>query len=239
MRHAVDARLHAARAAGFERLARRVEPDVAPLREEVRDVQIVVVDEGDAPAVDRVDRVAIDLLQMPFAGVVGRMRLSGEHDLHVPPRRRQQPDEAVGISEDQLGPLVRREAPREADRQRSRVEQRPRGDDGGGADVLLRPAIARALADKREEEPLQRCRATSRAPRRESPARGSRSSGSSCRSRQSAPELALEELRHFEREPRRHVHAVGDRRQRALSGPLALLQQRLPHRARHVAVQRG
>ena len=50
----------------------------------MRDVQIVVVDEGDASAVDRIDRVAIDLLQMMLAGVVGRMRLAGEHDLHVP-----------------------------------------------------------------------------------------------------------------------------------------------------------
>ena len=60
-----------------------------PCDEEVRDVQVVVVDEGDAAAVTRVDGVAVDLLQMVLAGVVGRVRLAGEHDLHGRRGRRQ------------------------------------------------------------------------------------------------------------------------------------------------------
>ena len=51
-------------------------------------MQVVVVDEGDAAAERRIDRAAVDLLQVMLAGLVGRMRLAGEDDLHRPPRRR-------------------------------------------------------------------------------------------------------------------------------------------------------
>ena len=94
VRDAVDSGLHAARAARFERFSRRVQPDVASLRQEMRDVQIVIVDEGDAPAIHGVDRVTIDVLQVMLSCIVGRMGLAGKHDLNVPPLRRQQPDEA-------------------------------------------------------------------------------------------------------------------------------------------------
>ena len=50
VQHAVHRRLHAARAARLERLARGVQPHVAALHEQMRDVQIVVVDERDAAA---------------------------------------------------------------------------------------------------------------------------------------------------------------------------------------------
>ena len=81
VRHAVDRGLHAARAAGFERLARLVQPHVAALHEEMRDVQVVVVDERHASAEHRLERATVDLLQMVLADVVGRMRLAGEDDL--------------------------------------------------------------------------------------------------------------------------------------------------------------
>ena len=61
-----------------------------------------------------------------------------------------------GISEDQLGALVGGKTPRETDGQRTGVEERTGGNHGRGAHVFLRPAIARALPDEREEEPLQR-----------------------------------------------------------------------------------
>ena len=76
--------LHAARAAGLERLPRVVQPDVAALHEEVRDVQVVVVDERDAAAEHRIERAPVDALQVMLADVVGRMRLAGEDDLHRP-----------------------------------------------------------------------------------------------------------------------------------------------------------
>ena len=85
---AVHRRLHAARAARFERLARRVEPDVAALHQQVRDVQVVVVDERDAAAELRIERVPEHRLKMMLARFVGRMRFAGEDELDRPARRR-------------------------------------------------------------------------------------------------------------------------------------------------------
>ena len=71
-------------------------------------------------------------------------------------RRVEDAREPLRIVEDQLGPLVAGEAAREADRQRVRVEQRAGGDDARRADVLVGPALARALADEREQIAAQR-----------------------------------------------------------------------------------
>ena len=59
-----------------------------PCTSRLRDVQVVVVDERDAAAEPRIERVAEDVLQMMLAGFVGRVRLAGEHELHGPARRR-------------------------------------------------------------------------------------------------------------------------------------------------------
>jgi hypothetical protein len=50
-------------------------------------VKVVVVDERNAAAVNRIDGVPVDLLQMMLARVVCRVGLSGKDDLDVPPRR--------------------------------------------------------------------------------------------------------------------------------------------------------
>ena len=78
-------------------------------------MEVVVVHEADAAAEFRVERAPEDLLQVVLADVVGRMRLAGEHDLHGAAGRRQDPREAIGVREDQLGALVAGEAPGEAD----------------------------------------------------------------------------------------------------------------------------
>ena len=65
----------------------------------------------------------------------------------------------LGVVEDQLGALVAGEAPREADRERIRIEQRAGGDDARGADLLVAPALASALADEGEQVLAQRLRA--------------------------------------------------------------------------------
>ncbi len=72
VRHAVERRLHAAGAAGFERLARVVEPHVAALHQVVRDVHVVVVDEGEPAAELRIERVLEDALQVVLGRLVGR-----------------------------------------------------------------------------------------------------------------------------------------------------------------------
>ena len=158
-----------------------------PWDEEMRDVQIVVVDECDAAAINRIDCVPIDLLQVMFAGIVGRMRLAGEDDLHVPSGRRQQPDEPVGIPEDQLRPLVAGEPAREADGQRSRIEQRPRGDD---AAALTFSWAHRSRARWRmnvKRKPLQRSAGRVHIASSGMSSTRFQKSASSWRSRQSAP----------------------------------------------------
>ena len=95
-------------------------------------MQIVVVDERDAAAEHRIDRAAVDLLQVVLADLVGRMRLAGEDDLHRPPRGVQDAEQPIRVVEDQLRPLVAGEAAGEADRQRVRIEQRAGGDHARG-----------------------------------------------------------------------------------------------------------
>src|SRR5262249_425977 len=70
-----------------------------------------------------------DLLHDVLARVVLRMRLAGDDDLH---RQRKQ---ALEIAEHEPGTLVRREAPRESDRQPLRVEVRELGEPCFGAGV--------------------------------------------------------------------------------------------------------
>ena len=72
VRRAVHRRLHAARAAGLERFARVVHPDVAALDQEMGHVQVVILDEGDPAAELRIEGAAIDPLQVMLADVVGR-----------------------------------------------------------------------------------------------------------------------------------------------------------------------
>ena len=48
-------------------------------------MQIVVVDERDAAGEHRVGGALVDLLQVMLSGLIGRVRLAGEDDLHRPP----------------------------------------------------------------------------------------------------------------------------------------------------------
>ena len=95
----------------------------------MRDVQIVVVHEGDAAAEHRVDRAAVNLLKVVLAGFVGRVRLAREDDLHRPPCGGEDADQPLRVVEDQLGALVAGEPPREPDGQGVRIEQRAGRDD--------------------------------------------------------------------------------------------------------------
>ncbi len=119
-------------------------------------MEIVVVDEGDAAAERGVDRPPVNLLQVVLAGLVGRVGLAGEDDLHRAARRVQDRLQALGIVEDQLRALVAGKAPCEADRERVGIQQRPGGDHARRADLLLAPPLPRALADEGEQVLPQR-----------------------------------------------------------------------------------
>ncbi len=64
-----------------------------------------------------------DLAHELLAGMVGRVGLPREDDLHRALRIVQETREPVRIAEDQVRPLVDGEAPRESNRQRVRVER--------------------------------------------------------------------------------------------------------------------
>ena len=59
-------------------------------------MEIVVVDERDAAAEERLDGAAVDALQVVLADVVGRVRLAREDDLDRPAGRVQDPREPFG-----------------------------------------------------------------------------------------------------------------------------------------------
>ena len=117
---AVHGGLHAARARSLERAARVVEPDVDALDEVARDADVVVLEDEDA--LRELGRAAAreDVLDHALAGPVGGMRLAGKDDLDRPLLVEQDARQALLVAEDQVGALVRREAAREADRQRPR-----------------------------------------------------------------------------------------------------------------------
>ncbi|PYR10831.1 MAG: hypothetical protein DMG00_11315, partial [Acidobacteria bacterium] len=132
-------------------------------------------------------------------------------------------------------PSLNTSSGREADRQRVGLEQRARGDDARDADVLLGPALPRALAHEREQM------APERLP--DGPQLRVRNREDAFPQRRIVvalepvgAEVLREELGELAGNPRRRVDAVGNRRHRPLVfgqvGP-----HRFEHRARHSAVK--
>src|SRR5581483_3634623 len=85
-------------------------------------VDVVVLDEDDAPGEARVAAQPGDLLQQMLARVVPRVRLAGEDELDGLDRVIDQADEALDEAEEERGALVGGEAAGEADGQRLRAE---------------------------------------------------------------------------------------------------------------------
>src|SRR5207248_7076646 len=106
-----------ARPARLLRPPRRVEPDVDALDETARKPHVVVLEEREPAGESRVARELPDLADQPLAALVGRMRLAGEDDANRSLLRPHELREPFGVGEQQPGALVRREPPREADRQ--------------------------------------------------------------------------------------------------------------------------
>src|SRR5438093_4872497 len=124
---AVAADFLAARAAGFQRAPRRVQPDVASGDHLAGDVHVVVFDEDERALQLRVLRQVDDLLDVALPFVVARVRLAGEDELQR--ALRGQPDDLVELLEDQRSPLVGREAARESDGESIGIEQLVEGDE--------------------------------------------------------------------------------------------------------------
>ncbi|MCK7527457.1 MAG: hypothetical protein MZV64_62555 [Ignavibacteriales bacterium] len=82
VQRAVDGRLHAGCAAGFQRTTGRVQPHIHTLDQVTRKVHVVIFDEDQASARFSAFDGAIDLLDELLAGFISRMRLARKDDLH-------------------------------------------------------------------------------------------------------------------------------------------------------------
>ncbi len=194
VQRAVHRGLHARRPGRLARALGRVQPDVAAGDERARERHVVVGQEEDAAFQLRALRRARDGPEEFLSGLVARMRLAGEEDLHGAPDLVEQVLEPLGLAEEQRRALVGREAAREADRQRARIE---------GARGLRDLLVPRALAALLLDELLAARRHEARPQRLVRPP-------------QLAPIHVLGVLEHagrrdLGRRPGRRVHAVGDR----------------------------
>ena len=151
VRHAVEGCFHAAGAARLERLARIVQPHVAAMHQVVGEVHVVIVDKREAAAEFRIEGVSEHALQMMLGRFIRRVGLAGEHDLHRPVDRGQDPHEAIRVMENQLWPLIGGEPAGVSQRQRIRIQHAAGGDDARRPDVFAGPARPHPLADEAEQ----------------------------------------------------------------------------------------
>ena len=135
-----------------------------------------------------------------LSGLVGGVRLTGEQDLHGPPRVAQQLGETRPVTQEQVGTLVRRKPAPETDGERVHV------------DLVRR---LRALLDQLAVD-LPKLRGRDLVDRVPAAVRG-------IEVPPIGADVAAEQSGDLRRDPRRHVHAVGDGADRHLR-----LRQSLP-----------
>ena len=234
---AIQHHLLAAGAGSFERPARIVEPHVDALHEMAADIDVVVLDEDELVAELRIAHEFGDLLQHALAGLIERMRLAGEDELHGAIGIVDHRGQPLDIGQDQIRPLVGREPAGEADGQGIRAEYAlqtlqnhrrlaaalglldgaPANElDQLGFEVEVRlPKFA--VVDVFDADP---------------------DFGFAAAMVPVGAEVAIVEAEHLRREPGRNVDAVGD----VADGNFVFrlcLEQASPHGARDFAVQRG
>jgi hypothetical protein len=122
LRDPVQCRLHAARSTGLHRHPRNVEPQVDTLDQTVGEVHLVVFQERDTPFERGVACEAVHALQQVLGGLIGRVGLPREDHLDWSVRLREDPPQSLGIPEQEVCPLVGREAACEPDCERMWVE---------------------------------------------------------------------------------------------------------------------
>jgi hypothetical protein len=119
---AVRRGFHPACATRFERTSRRAQPDVRALSHRTRDGHVVAFQEDQAAAEFGAAAERDDLLDQFFAGVIARVSLSGEDNLHGTARIVQNPRQAFGIAQQQVRAFVRRKSPSEPNGQSVGIE---------------------------------------------------------------------------------------------------------------------
>jgi len=178
--------------------------------EVARHADVVVGQERDPVPHQRVVGEAHHLLHQRLAAVVGRMRLAGDHHLHGPIRIEQQPGQPLRIAQHQRQPLVRRNPPREADRQHIGIER--------GVDPAERGLGRAALQPRLVQPPPHLVDETGSQHASSSPDRLVGHLDDALPALrlldQLAADLARGQLHDFAGHPGRRVHAVGHRRDR-------------------------
>src|SRR5579883_2069407 len=142
--------------AGFQRRSWIVQPYVDSLREEMRGVHLVVLDERYMPREPVVGGERVDLVNEMFSVFVGRVRLSGKDDLNGAPLIEHHRLDAIQVVEKQGGAFIPSEPACEADGKSFGIEQRSHGDDLPGIDPITRPAVAGAFSCESQELSLEK-----------------------------------------------------------------------------------
>ena len=176
-----------------------------------RERHVVIGKEHHAAVRARAARECDDPLDQLLAALVGGMGLAREHDLERTLGIREQARQPLGVAEEQIGALVGREAPREADRQGVWIERR------------TQPSQAH------EAEKLVLCRAVRTPQRVVVELVGAREVG------RAGVLLAAEQRLERLGDPGACVHAVRDRADRRLLDR-AVGPEAVPHLARDLAV---
>ena len=86
-------------------------------------MHIIILEKRNPSLESRIARRAIDLLEQLLAGHVGGMRLAGEHELDRARAVGENSNQPLDVVKDEIRTLVRREAPREPDRQDVGIEK--------------------------------------------------------------------------------------------------------------------
>jgi hypothetical protein len=121
---------------------RSIQPAIAALHQEVRDVQIVDVDEGDAAAERGVNGMRVNALQVMCAGIIGRMGFSGENGPLRSSERRQNVRQSLGVSKNQFREFTIGKPAGESNGECRRVQERARRGNPSSGHMLCHPELA-------------------------------------------------------------------------------------------------
>jgi hypothetical protein len=203
----IDEHFHAARAASLPGPARRVDPDVHSLHQALGQKHVVVAEEDHMGA-----RLGPpdEMRSIPGSGLarlVLRMRLAGDDELHRALRIAQQTKQPLRVVQQQVRPLVGREAARKAQRQRVGIKQmlRPSTASGDAPEAAsCRDNRSRAYSTRDLLAAVRNCQSLASETRRMSCSRFPSSPASGLCHRPFRPEIVG-----CRRVPGRHVDSVG------------------------------
>ena len=152
---AVGREFHAARARGFERTQRVVEPEIDALGEAASDERVVILDEDEAAFEPFVARPAVDFLDEALAAFVLRMGLARKDKLHGTLRVGEDALEAVHVREEQGAALVGGEPAGEPDGENLGVQEPVDAADALGGFPVALALGADALAGDFDQPALE------------------------------------------------------------------------------------